>query len=242
MKLKDSIIIILAVVIAIVVGVFVGFKLSENRMVNSETNNNENINKENVETEKDFSLVEAKKLMDNYLYSTPCKTDIYISDLSDEFNKNLVVLNNVKSQTMSCLSIYGESVFDHLDGFACFEDAKFYDYDEMLIKKKELFGKDSELEKNVISHKYYKYDYISKMNGFVALRMMGGGSCYIPVENTVQSAKIKGDELTIFVVEKEFDRDTYINGEKNVITEIKREYKFKKQDTGYYLYSVEEQG
>ena len=162
MKLKDSIIIILAVVIAIVVGVFVGFKLSEskndnpttnngttnNNVNNNENTNNENVNKENTnngdaETEKEFSIAEAEKLMSKYIFFNDFRGKSYISQLSDS-TKNGVAIQNMAgvvydSNRTICYELFGEKYYDdeEIKGYCGNnQEMQKYSYQDVLEEKK----------------------------------------------------------------------------------------------------------
>lgn len=84
MKLKDSIILILAVIIAIVVGVFVGIKLTENRDIRPEEDNKtDNVIQDNSNTDNEVDY-------DSELVNTSLKENLKIKkiDFVDPFENN----------------------------------------------------------------------------------------------------------------------------------------------------------
>lgn len=218
MKLKDSIIIILAVVIAIVVGVFVGFKLSEDK--------NDNLTMENV-----------KELMDKYKVAGAPITDLSYSVMLD-----LIAINNSSGQTYECSDFYPQASaessygWEVYPGIVCLNNEfktgiyeKVYSYSNVLQSKKELFGNISTLEKRNFSYVNPYFDYIAEKDLFVPLEVQAGG---IPDQfMKIENFNMEKGQLHV-------NTTFFFNGEKT------NEYKyiFKKQDTGYYLYSVEKQG
>ncbi|MBQ4164493.1 MAG: hypothetical protein IJD87_05380, partial [Turicibacter sp.] len=147
-------------------------------------------------------------------------------------------MSHIKSEKVSCSSIYGKSKIDFDSGHFCYDYTYFYKYNELLNKKMELFGNDSQLAKEAFGNKITKYDYISKKDGFVWLDFSGGGDCHIPTESIITSAKIIENELKVTLIEKEYDSDEYDKGNKIVSSEEKREYIFRKQNNNYYLAEI----
>lgn len=256
MKLKDSLIIILAVVIAIVVGVFVGVRLTEdkneNPANNNGTTNNDSTNNNEQQTEKDFSLVEAEKLMNKYSYSDFCNPELYIDNLNNESLKNeLAIYITVKAREYSCNLVYGDNHSGGMyynDGYACLSDdemgmgiTSFYKYNDVLESKKLLFGNAETLTKKIFdsANGTIRYEYNSTKNIYVGLQLQGGGACPPTIKNTIESAKVLNDTLKIVVVKKEYNLDdSAMPSMTTVKSETKIQYVFKKQNDNYYLAEI----
>ena len=251
MKLKDSLIIILAVVIAIVGGVFVGFKLSENKnnnVINNGTNNNEsskeNTNNGDAETEKDFSLVDAEKLMSKYI-GRPCHT--YIKSLTEDNKVVVALLNNKKvSQSVPCNDTRIKDVVDQealKKGNCALKGSsqvgadievmiKFYSYSEVLKLKRELFRTTESLDK-----KNYRGGLtINYSNNLDAFAYSGGSACGgVEYEEKINSAKLVNGQLKINVTSIETE---YGLSDEPIKTTTIYEYIFKYEDNHYYLSEI----
>ena len=193
MKLKDSIILILSVVIAIIVGAFVGVKLTENKDDNATTNNG------NVEIEKDFSLVEAEKIMSKY--GGTCRD--YIINLT-ELEKLIVTFKNTdKTGTKDCDDkvlngiVYGGPDECALEGSSTAGGGfPIYSYSSILNKKKLLFGSDETVSKTKSIESDIAIHYIDEIDSFVYDISGGCGGDNVA---TITSAKVINNNLKINV-------------------------------------------
>ena len=246
MKLKDSIILILSVIIAIIVGVLIGVKLTEGKNDNPITNN-ENTNNGNLEIEKDFSLVEAEKLMTKYHgvrtgYIQKLTEDEKLAvvfryagsmsskevDCTDESLKEIIVQNELEKG--KCV-IKPNRVYGFLsDNYT--NRLSIYSYNEVLKMKQELFGKNETLEKKDYEEELF-IKYIPKMDSFFWTSKEGQS-----ISNNIKitSAKLVNEQLRVYVnLDEVLD---YWSSDEIVRTESNYEYIFKQEDNNYYLVDI----
>lgn len=238
MKLKDSIIIILLVVIAIVVGVFLGVKITEGK----NDNVNPEINKNNdKEIENEFSVTEAKKIMDKYLVFSS-----YISDLTNEDEKSYIAIQNTKNnETYSCKKLFGNNYFEPeynaflvRDLHYCTKESRFYDYSNVLSTKKELFGKTSILNNDDFDYQgTFIYNKKNSLIISVFPLVFGIDGFPVLVENNIDYAKTYDNKLEIGITEN-ITRIINPDTEETQTTVEKRTYIFIKEDNHYYLAEI----
>lgn len=242
MKLKDSIILILAVVAAIVAGVFAGIKLTENKYENNQQNDNK------TESNEKLTLESAQELMDKYVLNDLCG-EYYIDNL-DEANMNYLSLHKVNAKKdYNCEQIYGKN-YETQEEFprsqcGMIADVAVYSYDEVLNKKRELFGSDINLEKQGFTCFTQTYDFVGSINSYVYLGAFGGGACMQEISNKLEVYDVVEDKDNIVYIytKRTFVEDIDLSN--NVSTDTKEtitknKYIFKKQDIGYYMATVEE--
>lgn len=238
MKLKDSVIIILVVVIALGAGVFVGVKLSDNNN-NNPIINNEN-NNGNAETEKDFSLVEAEKMMEKYKIFG-CG-NLYVTDLKNEDVKTAAaVISLYANETVLCKDIYKniEQNSGYYEGYYIGGDydlfcpdgyANVYKYQDVLNAKKNLFGNNSTLVKEdverVAVNGFGHLDYDADRNAFLTLES-GGRGCGCDDNSAIYEAKKIGNDIKVYT---KSNSECWVNE--------KYEYIFKNQNNHYYLAEI----
>lgn len=240
MKLKDSVILILAVIVAIVVGVFSGIKITENR--NSVQSQNNNVDKKTdvVYEEIVDGYIDAIRLMDKYIVD---EHDYFSEDdSSDELAfsstkptgyisfTNIEKTHSYQNNNSGCILT---SDFAKED-FGEFVD--FYSYEDVLKTKKELFGNDSKLERKNIRDNVL---YIEEYDGFITGYACGGSGAFFEVlehDFRVTDYKLDANGLYIYTSFKYKSL-----GPDDSIYEVseKKKYTFKKQDTGYYMEKVE---
>lgn len=206
-----------------------------------------------------YDMVEAEKLISNYLVKTAYGND-YITELDDE-SKTILAIERTSSSNYSCKQLYGESSYVESDNayfvtnyknieFFCTNkndtwsfSSQFYKYDDVLATKKILFGPESVLNKNTFDSSMLAfYHYNAKFDVYVSTyAAIGSADGPIPmVKNIFNYAKIVGDTLKIEITNIKAYPD--YNNEytvKDIIVET-REYIFKHEDNNYYLYEIKE--
>lgn len=230
-------IIVLVFILAIVLGLLGGYLIfnhignkEEGPGVNNQgqTGNNESVN---------YSLDDAKKLMSKYvtsLHGNDVCGEYYISDLLDENAKNYLALSQINTtEYLTCdEALKGDTDGNRIDCGSLWKP-EVYRYQDVLNRKKELFGDNSTLSKQTINGSYSSYyEYFKDENAFVYTGTLGGGSCG-EYEYSVYDYKVDNNILYIYTLGR-FDIDS------SDVEEIRHKYTFKKQDSGYYMTAVEE--
>lgn len=250
MEKKNTGIIVLIVVLALALGLLGGYVISDkiinkdNKELQNEQNNNPNNSENNNE---EYSLTAAKELMDKYIISNVG----YITKLAEE-DKNVISINNSKNGTIiKCKDIDNGSLKNITGDFADYKDLLYeqckldeegndaknlYAYDEILSKKKELFGDNSTLNKESFEYGIRIYYYSTDKNGFVdSLLIPSGYDGPISEADEVISAKIINNNLEIVASNKIQNID---NPDKYDVNTYK--YIFKQENNHYYLSSITE--
>lgn len=242
MKLKYSIIIILAVVISIALGLFVGIKLSESKLDNPSTNKNQQEENKDSNSNKNenFTLEDAKKLMDQYWLEGICPGGYYISDLSSQKERALVSMNNIEpSGEISLNDIKNTKVYkeatnddylleDELDNNFT---VTYYSYDDLLASEEKLFGNKTIKKERIKS--CTEWFYVEEYDAFIEFGGPWGCDCGGLKDGllTVDTFELVKDQLKIYTTSTViFWEET---GEQDSI--VKKEYIFKKYNNNYIL-------
>ena len=189
-----------------------------------ESSNNNGTKTEISEKEQDYDKEKAKKSIDKYYYEVISENIFTFKNSYDDLTKNAVAIKNItnsKRKTINCSSLYDKSldaqkdgsygytvklnstVFDlgNFAGGGCDNGlTDYYDYEDLNTVYKDLFGKDSNIQKSDFKSGYIVYDYIENENIFVKLDCRCGGAEGPHYRNYfVQNAKTKGKNLIINV-------------------------------------------
>ena len=243
MKLKDSIILIVVVIIAIVLGVFVGIKITESKSSNDKNNGTTTDNNQG----ENFSLEEARELMDKYSYNA-CVIcgKYYMTDLTVENMAVLAIKNSLADGKFTCDDLKKEGLdkyeFDGSKGFlynSCEQNVNFYNYDNVSIKYKSLFGASNNLSKFSFNDKtagivHYYYSDINNL--FIELPLPSGCACDdYNIQSDIKSAEIIDNNLIIVA----YNKTDYVDEKyKDIYNEYK--YTFKQENGNYYLAEITE--
>ena len=234
MKLKDSIILIVVVIIAIALGVFVGIKVTERKTDNK--NNNQPTQSETDDkgnSDKD-SLEEAEKIMSKYKlsgeYSGYRTGNYYIRSLNNENEMNLLAIQWANKSKVNCNDVKEYEFTYHTCTYETTKDDVYlYGYEDVLNKKKELFGSKATLEKkDILNAPGYNYEYISKINGYVTTSCMCGAPS-VNYDSKILSAFKRDQDLIVKISVDDSDSNvSYYN------------YIFKLENDNYYLAEITE--
>ena len=171
--------------------------------------------------EKDFDTTKAKELVDKY-YVEMLWDNIFTSETGiDGMAKDVIAVNNMvnsKKKLASCYHFYENNPSAQKDtansyavtlksdvfsikygGGGCDNgSADYYEYNDLNSTYKYLFGKNNDMPKSDFSLYGRVFDYIEDKDVFVQLDCRCGGAQGPHYKNHfVQSAKVKGDDLTI---------------------------------------------
>lgn len=182
-------------------GVFGGKKDNSNGSTETKT--------EITEKEQDYDKEKAKELIDIYYYTgNSPDVNLFTDGMTAKYKKYRAIMNLSTSdfQKISC---------DDLDGFSrdgtgicisnnnssIFTEGKMVEYDVLNKKYQYLFGKEENVEKKDFEYLLFTWKYDSSRDSFILYTMIGGGNLIGPYFSTygIQSAKVKGENLTIDV-------------------------------------------
>lgn len=242
MENKNSVNILLVVLIVLlatalgILGGYIIFNNIGNQNEEPEVNNGgQNGNNE----PENFTLDDARNLMNKYKSSHYLEDgDYYFYDIDNDFAKNIFSFSKLNgSKELSCGDIFGNG-YENSDDFgiaACgsqFEDPVVYSYDEVLEKKKNLFGSSSTLKKESIDDKCLYYTYVESINSFVFIGSFCGGDTSSYSKLIVDDFKIDNSTLKIYSTK-------YVYEETKLEKTIKSIHYFKKEKDNWYLYNYE---
>ncbi len=235
MEKKNTGLIVIIVVMALIIGALGGYIVS-NRLINKEPNQSENNDKTT-----EISITEAETIMSKYKFSheyahTSSQGDYYISSLDNENEMNLLAIQWTNKILITNCDDVKEDEFAY---FTCDykeypRDVYLYKYDDVLSKKKELFGDSVILNRDTIHHVglSYNYPYISKLDGYVNASCMCGET---PATYNSTIVKAFKDDLRL-IIELNLDVNYYDNETDNHYYQ----YVFKNANNRYYLTEINE--
>ena len=236
MDKKNGLTTIVIVILSILVGLLGGYIIFNN-ISNQDRDPQVNNGEQNGDNEeKDFSLEEAKKLMDKYKLEGLCG-EYYINNLSNPAAiKELSIRRSAVTGELSYGEVSKTTTFSEAKEYMVEDETKtfsYYAYDNVYTSAKELFGPAIKLEKaNDFTNCDSTWYYLKEYDKFVQLELGCGGDCMGGSTTlSVYDFEVSDDVLYIYTTrEMVSDSD---------ITVIKNKYTFKKQNAGYYMSAVE---
>ena len=227
-----SLIILVFCILSMIIGLLGGYII-----FNNISQKDPKASDNNTDQKQEFSLEDAKEVMKNYQFSYGCDGSSYIVSTDKNVQISLA-FSHLSGTNTTCKKIYGDNYTSNSDSYIsqCGSNSqdtiKQYSYNSVNDEFKKLFGKTLSKERAEGFH-YAIYDYLKEIDNFVYLGTFGGGDCPSLVKSDVDSFKVDGDSLTIYVI-----RHTTVLDGSGQDENVKYEYLFTKSTNDYYLTEI----
>lgn len=256
MEKKNTGLIFVIVILALVVGLLGGY-IIDNKLIDKQPNQTENNDNKNngkddnhrgqvdEPVEKEYSLADAEKLMNDYKFSLDESESSYITELTNTEMLKLIIFKTNTSKKVKCEQIKNE-LFNSLNqnlATAYFDQCQYdetnkgdriiYSKNEILKTKNDLFGTSKTLDFISFDVDLTKYFYSKSLNGFVPLDFPSGYGAVFNAKCGLKSAKLVNTDLEIIAY-----NTTWTNDDEPTTKTYK--YTFKQENNNYYLTDITE--
>ena len=268
-NMKNTIILILSILVIGLGGYVIFDKVVEKK-------NGNGIN--SPVAEENFDLNSARVLINRYTKKNSGDflfwQSLFDAGQMSDSQKVYIAFDNTKVtwMTYNCETAFPQgnyvsesqySVMENSNGI-CYDGDKLQTYTDLSETYKELFGQDAVLPKTEVSVGFSRSKYSEKYDSYIGLSCECGGVSWQESYFDVVDAKLKGDNLEIFVKYAKFESDSdamYLTTDKTLkiignhhdVTEEQLKdiydkgidtlptykFEFKKSDLGYYFNSME---